>query len=118
MVHVAVEGSYGGYILIADVIKEQSKEAVRALKRAGVKTTVMLTGDSRAVAEHVAAELGIDRVKSELLPGDKVEEVEKLLLEKRPKEKLAFVGDGINDAPVLSRRILELPWEPWVQMQP
>ena len=103
VVHVAVEGSYGGYILIADVIKEQSKEAVRALKRAGVKTTVMLTGDSRAVAEHVAAELGIDRVKSELLPGDKVEEVEKLLLEKRPKEKLAFVGDGINDAPVLSR---------------
>ena len=103
VVHVAVDGSYGGYILIADVIKEQSKEAVRALKRAGVKTTVMLTGDSRAVAEHVAAELGIDRVKSELLPGDKVEEVEKLLLEKRPKEKLAFVGDGINDAPVLSR---------------
>ena len=103
VVHVAVEGSYGGYILIADVIKEQSKEAVRALKRAGVKTTVMLTGDSRAVAEHVAAELGIDRIKSELLPGDKVEEVEKLLLEKRPKEKLAFVGDGINDAPVLSR---------------
>ena len=103
VVHVAVEGSYGGYILIADVIKEQSKEAVRALKRAGVKTTVMLTGDSRAVAEHVAAELGIDRIKSELLPGGKVEEVEKLLLEKRPKEKLAFVGDGINDAPVLSR---------------
>lgn len=103
VVHVAVDGSYGGYILIADVIKEQSKEAVRALKRAGVKTTVMLTGDSRAVADHVAAELGIDRVKSELLPGDKVEEVEKLLLEKRPKEKLAFVGDGINDAPVLSR---------------
>lgn len=103
VVHVAVEGSYGGYILIADVIKEQSKEAVRALKRAGVKTTVMLTGDSRAVAEHVAAELGIDRVKSELLPGDKVEEVEKLLQEKSPKEKLAFVGDGINDAPVLSR---------------
>ena len=103
VVHVAVEGSYGGYILIADVIKEQSKEAVRALKRAGVKTTVMLTGDSRAVAEHVAAELGIDRIKSGLLPGDKVEEVEKLLLEKRPKEKLAFVGDGINDAPVLSR---------------
>ncbi len=103
VVHVAVEGSYGGYILIADVIKEQSKEAVRALKRAGVKTTVMLTGDSKAVAEHVAAELGIDRVKSELLPGDKVEEVEKLLQEKNPKEKLAFVGDGINDAPVLSR---------------
>lgn len=103
VVHVAVDGSYAGYILIADVIKEHAKEAIEALKALGVKKTVMLTGDSRAVAEHVAAQLGVDEVKSELLPGDKVEQVEKLLQEKGAKEKLAFVGDGINDAPVLSR---------------
>ena len=103
VVHIAVDGSYGGYILIADVIKEHSKETIAALKALGVKRTVMLTGDSRAVAEQVAAQLGVDEVMSELLPGDKVEQVEKLLREKGAKEKLAFVGDGINDAPVLSR---------------
>lgn len=103
VVHVAVDDSYAGYILIADVIKEHSKEAIAALKASGVKKTVMLTGDSKAVAEHVAAQLGVDEVKSELLPGDKVEQVEKLLQSKGAKEKLAFVGDGINDAPVLSR---------------
>ncbi len=103
IVHVAVDGAYAGYILIADVVKEQAKEAIAALKAAGVKTTVMLTGDTRLTAEHVAGQLGLDEVKSELLPGDKVEAVESLLARKGPKENLAFVGDGINDAPVLSR---------------
>ena len=103
IVHVAVDGAYAGYILIADVVKEQAKEAIAALKIAGVKTTVMLTGDTRLTAEHVAGQLGLDEVKSELLPGDKVEAVESLLARKGPKENLAFVGDGINDAPVLSR---------------
>ncbi len=103
IVHVAVDGVYAGHILIADVIKDTSKEAIKALKTAGVKRTVMLTGDAKAVAEHVAAELGVDEVQSELLPGDKVERVEALLAAKAPREKLAFVGDGINDAPVLSR---------------
>ena len=103
VVHVAVNGSYAGYILIADVIKEQAKEAVRALKNAGVRKVVMLTGDNQSVAQKVASELGMDEVRSELLPADKVAEVEKLLGEKSGKEKLAFVGDGINDAPVLSR---------------
>ncbi len=103
VVHLAVDGSYAGYILIADVVKEQSRAAIAALKEAGVKKTVMLTGDSRNAAEHVAGQLGLDQVKSELLPADKVEAVEALLAEKSAKEKLAFVGDGINDAPVLSR---------------
>ncbi len=103
IVHVAVDGAYAGYILIADVVKEQAKEAIAALKAAGVKTTVMLTGDTRLTAEHVAGQLGLDEVQSELLPGDKVEAVESLLARKGPKENLAFVGDGINDAPVLSR---------------
>ena len=103
VVHVAVDGKYGGYILISDVVKEQSAEAIKSLKAAGVKKTVMLTGDSRRVAEHVASRLGLDEVRSELLPADKVEAVEKLLAEKDSKENLAFVGDGINDAPVLSR---------------
>ena len=103
IVHVAVDGAYAGYILIADVVKEQAKEAIAALKAAGVKKTVMLTGDARLTAEHVAGQLGLDEVKSELLPGDKVEAVESLLTRKGPKENLAFVGDGINDAPVLSR---------------
>ena len=103
VVHVAVDGKYSGYILISDVVKEQSAEAIRALKASGVKKTVMLTGDSRRVAEHVASLLGLDEAKSELLPADKVDAVEKLLGEKSPKENLAFVGDGINDAPVLSR---------------
>ena len=103
VVHMAVDGVYAGFILISDVVKEQSAAAIAALKAAGVKKTVMLTGDSRAVAEHVATQLGLDEVKSELLPADKVDAVEALLAEKSAKENLAFVGDGINDAPVLSR---------------
>ena len=103
VVHVAVDGAYGGYILISDVVKEQAKEAVAALKAAGVRKTVMLTGDSKATAEYVAEQLQLDEVKSELLPGDKVEAVESLLAQKSDKSNLAFVGDGINDAPVLSR---------------
>lgn len=103
VVHLAVNGAYAGYILIADVVKEQSAAAIRDLKAAGVRKTVMLTGDSRSAAEYVARQLGLDEVKSELLPGDKVAAVETLLEEKGAKENLAFVGDGINDAPVLSR---------------
>lgn len=103
VVHLAVDGVYAGRILISDVVKEQSKTAIAALKAAGVRKTVMLTGDSRDAAERVAGQLGLDQVKSELLPGDKVEAVEELLTEKSPGEQLAFVGDGINDAPVLSR---------------
>lgn len=103
IVHIAVEHQYAGHILIADVIKPNAKEAIRALKHTGIKKCVMLTGDGKRVAEHVAGELGIDELHSELLPADKVSIVEKLLEEKSDKEKLAFVGDGINDAPVLSR---------------
>lgn len=103
VVYLAVDGSYAGYILISDVVKEQSREAIAALKAAGVKKTIMLTGDSRAVADHVAGQLALDEVKSELLPADKVSAVEALLGEKREKENLVFVGDGVNDAPVLSR---------------
>ena len=103
VVHMAVDGEYVGHILIADLLKPHAEEAIRALKAAGIKKTVMLTGDARRVADKVAAELGIDEVHSELLPGDKVAMVEKLLSQKNEKEKLAFVGDGINDAPVLSR---------------
>lgn len=103
IVHVAVNGSYAGYLMISDVLKEQSADAMKELKAAGVKKLVMLTGDSKAVAEKVAAKLGIHEVKSELLPAEKVEQVERLLEEKPPKRALAFVGDGINDAPVLSR---------------
>ncbi len=103
IVYVAVDGVYAGYILIADVPKDTAKEAIEKLKRSGVKKTVMLTGDSKAVAEHVAGELAIDEVHSELLPADKVTCVERLLEGKKPNENLAFVGDGINDAPVLSR---------------
>ena len=102
-VHVAVDGVYAGCILISDVVKPGAKEAVASLKRSGVRKVIMLTGDARPVAEAVAAELGVDEVKSELLPADKVAEVERLLEAKGKKEKLAFVGDGINDAPVLSR---------------
>ncbi len=102
-VHVAVDGSYAGYILISDVAKPNAAAAVKGLKEEGVKQVVMLTGDAKPVAEAVAKELGVDVVKSELLPADKVREVEALLAEKGQKEKLAFVGDGINDAPVLSR---------------
>lgn len=103
IVHVAVNGKYEGYILISDRIKATAKEAIHALKKAGVERTIMLTGDSKTVADSVAKELGIDEVYSELLPSDKVAKVEELLAKKSRKSKLAFVGDGINDAPVLSR---------------
>ena len=102
-VYVAADGQYIGCIVISDVVKPTAKAAMAALKENGVKMTVMLTGDAKAAADRVAAEIGMDRVESELLPGDKVAQVEKLLAEKGPKENLAFVGDGINDAPVLSR---------------
>ena len=103
IIHVSVDGKYVGHIVISDIIKPHSKEAIAELKKAGVKKTVMLTGDAKAVAEKVASELGVDEVRSELLPADKVAEVEKLMNEKDEKGKLAFVGDGINDAPVLTR---------------
>ncbi|MCD7736102.1 MAG: cadmium-translocating P-type ATPase [Lachnospiraceae bacterium] len=103
VVHIAIDGTYAGHILISDLVKPTAKEAVASLKKAGIAKTVMLTGDSRRVAEQVAAELGFDEVYSELLPADKVAKVEDLLASKGEKEKLAFVGDGINDAPVLSR---------------
>ena len=102
-IHVAVDGKYAGYILISDVVKPNAKEAISGLKAAGVEKIVMLTGDAKKVADAVGSELGVDEVRSELLPGDKVDEVEKLIAAKGEKEKLAFVGDGINDAPVLSR---------------
>ena len=102
-VYVAADGKYIGCIVISDVVKPTAKAAMAALKENGVKMTVMLTGDAKAAADRVAAEIGMDRVESELLPGDKVAQVEKLLAEKGPKENLAFVGDGINDAPVLAR---------------
>lgn len=102
-VHVAVDGRYIGHIVISDQVKEDSKEAITALKAQGVAKTVMLTGDAKAVGESVAKELGLDEVYTQLLPGDKVEKVENLLQQKSRKGKLAFVGDGINDAPVLSR---------------
>ncbi len=103
IIHMAVDGQYAGHIVISDVVKPTSKAAIQALKRAGVRRTVMLTGDAKAVADQVAAELGVDEAYSQLLPADKVEKVEALLAQKHGKEKLAFVGDGINDAPVLGR---------------
>ena len=103
IIHMAVDGQYAGHIVISDVVKPHSKEAIARLKRAGVAKTVMLTGDAKRVAESVAAELGVDEVRSELLPADKVAQVEKLLAAKGKNEQLAFVGDGINDAPVLTR---------------
>ena len=103
IIHMAVDGQYAGHIVISDVVKPHSKEAIARLKQAGVAKTVMLTGDAKRVAESVAAELGVDEIRSELLPGDKVEQVEKLLAAKGKHEQLAFVGDGINDAPVLTR---------------
>ena len=103
IVHVAVEGSYAGYLLISDVVKPHSADAIRALKASGVRKTVMLTGDAQPVAQAVAQQLGLDEYHAGLLPGDKVDQIEKLLAAKQPKENLAFVGDGINDAPVLSR---------------
>jgi len=103
VVHMAVDGKYAGHILISDIVKPHAKEAIAELKKAGITKTVMLTGDSKRVADQVAADLGINKVYSELLPADKVTKVEELLANKTEKEKLAFVGDGINDAPVLSR---------------
>ena len=103
IVHVAIDGVYSGHIVISDIVKPDSAKAIEELKKAGVSRTVMLTGDAKTVADKVASELGIDEVHSQLLPGDKVREVERLLGEKSGKAKLAFVGDGINDAPVLSR---------------
>ena len=103
IIHMAVDGQYAGHIVISDVVKPHSKAAIAALKHAGVEKTVMLTGDARRVADEVAAELGVDEVRSELLPADKVAEVENLLAQKSERAKLAFVGDGINDAPVLTR---------------
>ena len=103
IVYVAIDGKYSGYILISDRIKETSASAISQLKKAGIKKTVMLTGDAKKAAESVAAKLGVDKVYSELLPGDKVSKVEEVLSEAGAKEKVAFVGDGINDAPVLTR---------------
>ena len=103
IIHIAIDGKYMGHILISDVEKPTSKEAIRALKSAGIEKTVMLTGDAKRVADQVAEKLGLDEVYSELLPADKVEKVEQLIQNKPEKEKLAFVGDGINDAPVLRR---------------
>ena len=103
IIHMAIDGKYAGHIVISDMIKPHAKEAIDLLKKAGVEKTVMLTGDAKKVADGVAASLGIDQVYSELLPGDKVSRLEELLKEKPGKSQLAFVGDGINDAPVLSR---------------
>ena len=103
IVHVAMEGRYAGYLLIADVVKPHSAAAIKGLKQAGVRKTVMLTGDAEPVAKAVSAELGLDEYHAGLLPGDKVDQIETLLAAKQPKENLAFVGDGVNDAPVLSR---------------
>ena len=103
IIHLAIDGEYAGHIVISDVEKPTSKEAIAKLKQAGIQKTIMLTGDAKQVADQVAADLGIDEVHSELLPGDKVEQVERLLAEKPAKANLAFVGDGINDAPVLGR---------------
>ena len=103
IIHIAIDGQYAGHIVISDVVKPHAKEAISRLKKSGVQKTVMLTGDAKRVADQVAAELNVDEVRSELLPGDKVAEVEKLLAAKGKNDKLAFVGDGINDAPVLTR---------------
>ena len=100
---MAVDGQYAGHIVISDVVKPHAREAIEALHKAGVEKTVMLTGDAKKVADAVAAELGVDEVHSELLPGDKVDKVESLLAQQSGKAKLAFVGDGVNDAPVLGR---------------
>ena len=110
IVHAAIDGKYAGYLLISDVVKPHSAQAIKGLKQAGVRKTVMLTGDAEPVAKAVSAELGIDEYHAGLLPGDKVERIEKLLAAKNPKEMLAFVGDGINDAPVLSRVDVGIAW--------
>ena len=103
IIHMAVDGKYAGHIVISDIVKPHSRQAVEELKAAGIQKTVMLTGDTRKVAERVGKEIGIDMIYSELLPADKVEKVEELLAGKDGRTKLAFVGDGINDAPVLGR---------------
>ena len=103
IVYLAVDGVYWGQIVIADEVKPDAADAICLLKNAGIQKTVMLTGDSRAVGEAVARQLGLDEVHAQLLPADKVEIVERLLTEKAPNKKLAFIGDGVNDAPVLSR---------------
>ena len=103
IIHMAINGKYAGHIVISDILKPHSKEVIAELKKAGVEKTVMLTGDAKRVADQVAQSLGIDEVYSELLPADKVSKVEELLSTKAEKDKLAFVGDGINDAPVLTR---------------
>ena len=113
IIHMAVDGRYAGHIVISDIEKPHAKEAIQALKKAGVEKTVMLTGDSRKVAEHVAADLGIDEVHAELLPADKVSEVEEILKKNTGKGKLAFVGDGINVHRCSPVRISVSPWEPW-----
>ena len=103
IIHMAIDGKYAGHIVISDIVKPHSQKAVDLLRKVGVKKTVMLTGDAKKVADQVGAELGLDEVCSELLPADKVEKVEELIRKKSDREKLAFVGDGINDAPVLGR---------------
>lgn len=110
VVHVAVDGEYAGHIVISDAVKPDAARAIASLKRQGIRKTVMLTGDAKAVGESVAKQLGLDEVHAELLPADKVERVEELLKQKSANGKLAFVGDGINDAPVLSARISESQW--------
>ena len=103
IIHMAIDGKYAGHIVISDIVKPHSQKAVDLLRKVGVRKTVMLTGDAKKVADQVGAELGLDEVCSELLPADKVEKVEELIRKKSDREKLAFVGDGINDAPVLGR---------------
>ncbi|WP_312047414.1 HAD-IC family P-type ATPase, partial [Anaerotignum sp.] len=103
IIHVVIDGEYRGYIVIADEVKEDSAKAIQLLKKENVKQTVMLTGDAKAIGEKVAKELGLDQVYTQLLPGDKVDKVEELMKHKSAKGKLVFVGDGINDAPVLAR---------------
>ena len=116
IIHVALDGDYAGHIVISDELKSTSRKAMAELKKVGVEQTVMLTGDAKSVAEKVAKEVGISDYRAELLPADKVLVVEKLLSECDSKKKLAFVGDGINDAPVLSRADIELRWARLGQM--
>ena len=118
VVYVASEGVFAGAIVISDTVKDGAEEAIKRMKQAGVKKCVMLTGDRKEAAESVAAQLGIDEVYAELLPGDKVVKVEKLLENQRDKEKLAFAGDGINVLRCLQEQILGLPWGAWDLMRP
>lgn len=118
IIHVAIDGKYAGHIVINDTLKGGSAHAIRELKELGVEKTVMLTGDRREVGEDVAHKLGLDECRTELLPTDKVLHVEQLLKTKPAGKTLAYVGDGINDAPVLKRADVALPWVDWVAMQP